>query len=822
MHKAAPTDDAADTRRLQLLESLGLTLAGKRQAAINHRGNSGIEQIWIEDEEHYDGIDDANRASETGSTVEKPTTTGNRGKTATSEAELKSNIFPNITQPYVDAASARICDMLLPTDDRNFAIEPTPIPELADFEELVDNQFAPPDLPPAVPGTPPPGAQTIPQGGAPIMPPGSAGTSVSPPGSAGTSVSPPGAQPTAAMPPPTAPVEAPIEEERVRLPNGEVVTLSQLAEKIAETKATATRKATAAQTQIDDWLTECDYLGELRQTIDDAAKVGTGVVKGPIPLKKQRKTWKKDATGALTLTIAEVIVPASKNISYWNLYPDPACGDDIHRGSWIWEVDSLSEKSIRALKGLPGYIDTQIDAVLEEGPTKYTTAGRFPYDSKKDSKGQYQIWYFHGTVSREDIEAAGCDCGEKKDASFEALITMINDKVVRAALNPLDSGEFPYDVMRWKRRRGFWAGMGVARQMRTSQRMVTAATRNLMDNAGLGAGPMFVFGRGITPQNGVWEIKPRKIFTRTEDDDGGSQGVRADVETIVIPMLQGELTNIIQLGMKMAEDSTGLPMLLQGQQGSAPDTVGGMQILNNNGSSVLRRIARLFDNGITKPHIQRYYDWLMMYSDNEEAKGDMFIKARGSSALVERDAQTMELAQIVGMTLNPAFGKDPKKAMTEYLKSRRFDPTAFDYTKEEQRKIDAQPPAPPPPVAVAQIRAETELKKTEMVTGVQRERTAADTDRDTAYVHAEAERTAREHEGRMAELAVKERLAMLEYATQQKVSLDRVKSDLTKTVMTLRVTKELANADRKLKSSEMPKPPVEPAGRAPDGRSFAQ
>lgn len=815
MQTAAPTDDAdATTRRLQLLESLGLSLAGKRQAAINHRGNSGIEQIWLEDEEHYDGIDDANRASETGSTVEKPTTTGNRGKTATSEAELKSNIFPNITQPYVDAASARICDMLLPTDDRNFAIEPTPIPELADFEELVDRAVpsAPPDLPPAVPGTSPPGAQTTPQGGAPSMPPGSAGGAVLPPG----------AQPTAAMPPPAAPVEAPIAEESVRLPNGEVVTLSQLAEKIAETKATATRKATAAQTQIDDWLTECDYLGELRQTIDDAAKVGTGVVKGPIPLKKQRKTWKKDATGALVLMIAEVIVPASKNISYWNLYPDPACGDDIHRGSWIWEVDSLSEKSIRALKGLPGYIDSQIDAVLEEGPTKYTTAGRFPYDSKKDSKGQYQIWYFHGTVSREDIEAAGCDCGKREDASFEALITMINDKVVRAALNPLDSGEFPYDVMRWKRRRGFWAGMGVARQMRTSQRMVTAATRNLMDNAGLGAGPMFVFGRGITPQNGVWEIKPRKIFTRTEDDTDSTQGVRADVETIIIPMLQAELTNIIQLGMKMAEDSTGLPMLLQGQQGSAPDTVGGMQILNNNGSSVLRRIARLFDNGITKPHIQRYYDWLMMYSDNDEAKGDMFIKARGSSALVERDAQTMELAQIVGMTLNPAFGKDPKKAMTEYLKSRRFDPTAFDYTKEEQRKIESQPATPPPPVAVAQIRAEADLKKTEMVTEVQRERTAADTDRDTAYVQAEADRTAREHEGRMAELAVKERLAMLEYATSQKVSLDRVKSDLTKTVLTLKTQKELAGADRAMRATQVAKPVFEPHGRADNGKAFQQ
>jgi hypothetical protein len=191
----------------------------------------------------------------------------------------------------------------------------------------------------------------------------------------------------------------------------------------------------------------------------------------------------------------------------------------------------------------------------------------------------------------------------------------------------------------------------------------------------------------------------------------------------------------------------------------------------------------------------------------------MFVKARGSSALVERDAQTMELAQIVAMTVNPIFGKDPKKAMDEYLKSRRFNPDTFAYTKEEQAKIDAKPPAPPPQIAAAQIRAETELKKTEMV----------DTDRDRAYFDAETQRTEREHQARMAELSVKRELALLEYATQQNVSLNKVKADLAKTAMTLRTQRELAGADRQLKRAEqVAKPAFEPPGRATDGRAFQQ
>ena len=39
-----------------------LSLLAKRKEAITARQASGIEQEWQEDEEHYQGIDDANRA----------------------------------------------------------------------------------------------------------------------------------------------------------------------------------------------------------------------------------------------------------------------------------------------------------------------------------------------------------------------------------------------------------------------------------------------------------------------------------------------------------------------------------------------------------------------------------------------------------------------------------------------------------------------------------------------------------------------------------------------------------------------------------------
>ena len=152
-----------------------------------------------------------------------------------------------------------------------------------------------------------------------------------------------------------------------------------------------------------------------------------------------------------------------------------------------------------------------------------------------------------------------------------------------------------------------------------------------MDNAGLSAGPQVIVNRDkIRPANGKWEITPRKVWW-TVDGEGDTDVSKA-FTIINIPTLQQELMAILQFWLKEAEDVTGMPMLLQGQQGKAPETVGGMQILNNNGTTVLRRIARNFDDRVTEPHIGRYYEYLLLHGP-DDCKGDFTIDARGSSAL---------------------------------------------------------------------------------------------------------------------------------------------------------------------------------------------
>lgn len=747
-------DQAEQQRQEQqaILNALGATISKLRDEAVKGRAASGIEQEWLEDEEHYEGIDDANRAEMPRKSLSMSGSvklTGNETKSSGN----RSTIFLNISRPYVDAASARVSDMLLPTDDRNWAIKPTPIPELIKGQEDESPAFAP--------------------NGQPIMRPPKLG-------------------------------EAPVAQQGMPGMQPGMVQ-AKVRDVVAELLDKATKQSEKAQRRIDDWLQECQYHAEVRLVIESSARTGTGILKGPVPQMFKRRAVTRTLEG-MGLILTEQINPVSKWVDVWDFFPDPSCGDNIHNGKYVFERQYMTARKLKELSGLDGYIAEAIDECLEEGPMSQMSGTTSKQDGReKSDKDQFEIWYYHGYLDSEELDAAGCECEEGKQ--IPSILTLVNGRVIKTAISPLDSGEFPYDVMAWQRRVGHWAGIGVARQMRTCQRGVNAAARNLMDNAGRSSRPYTVLRKGvIEPGPDQW------TFYANEEAGDVSQFMTF----FVMPSLQAELVNILQLFMKFAEDVTGLPMLIQGQLGKAPDTVGGMTLLNNNATSVLRRIARTFDDRVTEPHISRYYEWLLMYGDEDDEKGDFTIDARGSSALIERDQQNQAMLGLVQLSANPAFGLDPEKVMQEALKAQRLDPKRLELDEEKKAKMAQRPP--PPQIAVAQIREQGATQRAQMQAQAKGQELQATMQKTQMELQADA---AENEKDRMLEqwmAQVDAQLKSAELAGEQSMSLANIKQLLAREAMKLRTTKELAYA--KAPASVMPKPPIEPQGRAPNGMSY--
>ena len=258
------TDQAQPASTSERLQLFGMTLSAQRDEWVRARYSYGVDKRWIEDEDQYNNKDNVNKAaSQMMTSVEQgyPVTTQH----ATAH---RSTVFIGMTRQKTNAAEARLSDIVLPTDDRNWGIQPTPVPSMMGMAK--SDAIA---------------------------------------------------------------VAADTGQPLVRPTDGQPLKEKELSQAI---HADALMKAQAMQAEIDDQLTECDYNGELRKLIHDAAVLGTGVIKGPMVTNRYRRQWQtlKDNTGASVQTMVWVKEqsPASYRVDPRNVWPDPGCGDNIHNG----------------------------------------------------------------------------------------------------------------------------------------------------------------------------------------------------------------------------------------------------------------------------------------------------------------------------------------------------------------------------------------------------------------------------------------------------------------------------------------------------------
>ena len=721
-----PTEEEAQAKLEERLQSFGYSLAKQRDEWVRERYSTGVEKRWLEDEDQYNSKDNVNRAaSQMMTSVEQgyPVTTNHSKPT-------RSTVFIGLTRQKTNAAEARIADILLPTDDRNWGIKPTPNPTLVGMSK--DEQVA-----------------VDPRTGQPVL------------------------------------------DQTGQPARNKDVARAVMAE--------ARQKAEAMQLEIEDQLIECDYNGELRKAIHDAAVLGTGVVKGPVVLSRTRKAWlpRIDAMGEQVheIEIVQELRPATFRVDPRNVYPDPNCGETIHNGKGIFEREKLTAKQIRELAKQPGFMKDQLRKVLEEGPKRSSAMEELRDEDSRDSgNDSFEKWEYWGEVDHEDLEACGVEVGEKDPLrSISACVVVINSTVVKAYLNPLEGGDLPYDFYVWEKVAGSVWGYGIPYLMRSQQKVLNAAWRQMMDNSGVTSGPQIVMKPGvIQPADKQWQLGARKIWYATDDMDD----VRKAFATFEFNSHQPELQNIIKMATELADAETGVPQLMQGEKGAAPDTVGGMQMLMNSANVVLRRLVKQFDDMITRPHIRRYYDYNMLYGEDEEIKGDFSVDARGSSALLIRDIQNQAFLNLLQAAANPVFGVylDNKKLFEKALQAQHVDPAEVFKSDEEieqlleQQQQAAQEGPADPRIMAAQIRAQTDMQRVQ-----------AQNQGDLAELQTRLQIATMNQNMRREELQMTREIEMLKMANEQNLSLEQIKAKLADTAIRERGKKELFSAEQRLK-----------------------
>ena len=473
--------------------------------------------------------------------------------------------------------------------------------------------------------------------------------------------------------------------------------LPEVANKIQDSEAAKNAIAKAEQI-ITDWLKESDWAGVTRRQLVESGVVGTGVIKGPFPKERSISDDTNKILALLPLVAdeltAEMLVKELESMLFYtpriecikveNCYPDPDCGTDIQNGKFFFEkIPEVNRRALQEMAKDPNYNADAIKMALDEGPMDESS------NAHKDSKKPYTLWIRTGAV---DWKANG----EDKSLDF-CVITMVNDRIIKIAPYPLEQKRFPYRMLCWEPRDNSWTGIGIPEQM------------------GYSVGPQVLELDGIIePIDGEdTKLRPYKRWKVRSALPGvdAMQEAKNAMAFLEFPNYLDAIMPVIRWWLEMAENTTGLSLLLQGQ--AVTDAVGVSQQLMNNSTTNLRLIVKEWDDKVCKPLMEDFYEWVQLYGP-EDAQGDAVVEALGSTSLIVKELQQQALLQISQQVLQPVYGISPKKWMSIYLEGFQIDAETLAMTEEERQQLEAAAAQPDPKVLAAQIEAQAEVYKADL------------------------------------------------------------------------------------------------------------
>jgi hypothetical protein len=208
-------------------------IVDRRKKAVDARAAAGIDARWLADIDAMEGRDGVSEESYRSDAKINP----QHSSTEVREP-AQSRIVPNFTRPKVRAAAQKLALKVFPSDDRNWDLVPSTVPELA--KEAMNKETG------------------ITHNGKPVM------------------------------------VGEPGQERQA--------TAADMADTvIAQAKDAAEAMTKEIDDQLDQSRGGCGFESVGRKVIFDAALLGVGVIKGPIVRSKTRKVWLPVQDGGKTV-----------------------------------------------------------------------------------------------------------------------------------------------------------------------------------------------------------------------------------------------------------------------------------------------------------------------------------------------------------------------------------------------------------------------------------------------------------------------------------------------------------------------------------------
>ncbi len=644
-----------------------------------------IEQRWLNDLRHYHGINQVDKNNNHYSDISHNNEKTNR---------KGSQIFVNLTRSKCNSAESKWADLVLPTDDRNWGIKTTPVPELAKLKE----DESPVTL--------------------------SDGTPVNDPDTGEAYQN-----------------KDIAEEEVIQIEKAAKLMEREIDDQLVEAKynascrriihdavviGTAVIKGPMVENRVKKaWLENEDGEWELSTQSD---KKPTAQVVDPWNYFPDMSAVRKEDC----------------EFEFERHLMTPK---DIRKLAKNGFIKSQLNKLLAAGPNAQGAKLTYLNELREmNGVTQINQDNR------------YEVIEYHGPIDKQDLITCGCKIDPDNHLEeYDGVVWFSNGIVIKVGLHHMDSNESVYSVLTWEKDETNIFGFGIPFRMNNSQRVINASWRMILDNAGLSTGPQIVINKSIVePVNSKWKMEPRKLWIMTSKDP--RMKASDAFSTFNIESKQPELTNIFEKAKQLSDEETSVPQSQIGgqspdtQQPAMLKTLGGTQLWMSSNNIMMRKAVKNFDDDITAPLIGRFYDWNMQFNKKTEIKGDFNIEARGSSVLLVREMQSRNITEFVNIAMALPGGPDELevrgilKNVAKGMQISVNDVLVTDDKAEENKKKAEENPQQDP--EMLKINAQKELKqmdidanKAEAELAARERMTALEGERQIALINRELELT---------------------------------------------------------------------------------
>ena len=406
---------------------------------------------------------------------------------------------------------------------------------------------------------------------------------------------------------------------------------------------------------IHDQLGESSATSVFRHSLFEMALLGTGIVKGPFSYDKISHKWEKDGeTGENIYTPKSKLVPKIEAVSCWDFYPDPDA-INIEDSDYVIERHNYTKTQVRDLMNRPFFRENAVRESLSMGPN-YEARG---YESSlldrettdEFDKNRYEILEFWGYLDKKLAEQAGLEITEDMDELDEVSVNcwVCNGKILRLVVNPFTPARLPYMVCPYEINPYQFFGVGIPENMDDAQTIMNGHARMAIDNLALAGNLVFDVDETMLVPGQDMKVFPGKIFRRQSGQPGQS------IHGVKFPNTANENLMMFDRFRQLADESTGIPSYSHGTTGvqSTTRTAAGMSMLMGAAALSIKTVIKNIDDFLLRPLGETLFQWNMQFNeDAPEIKGDLHVKARGTSSLMQKEVRSQRLMTFLQVASN--------------------------------------------------------------------------------------------------------------------------------------------------------------------------